>query len=107
MEKEEKIEKAEDEYLKALELKPDYIEAHLNLANMYFKINHLPASAAHYKEVIKIDPGNAQAYNNLAVILFYQKKYALAWKYLKKVEDTGAEVHPEFKKEVLSKLKKK
>ncbi len=107
LEKEGKNEEAQVEYLKAIELKPDYHEAHLNLANVYFKRNLLPESAFHYKKVIEINPDFARAYNNLAVIFFYQKKYTLAWEYLKKAEDLGIKVHPEFKKELYKKLEKR
>lgn len=48
-----------------------------------------------------------QAHNNLAVIFYYQKKYDLAWKYLKNAEDLGIKIHPDFKKEVCNKIKKK
>ncbi|MQY57733.1 tetratricopeptide repeat protein [bacterium] len=88
-------------------MNPDYFEAHLNLANLYFKRNLLSESASHYRKVIEISPGVAQAYNNLAVISFYQKKYDLAFEYLKKAEDLGMNVHPDFKKEVLRRKKEK
>jgi tetratricopeptide (TPR) repeat protein len=84
-------------------LKPDYLGAHLNLGNMYFKKDLFPESAIHYKRVVEIDPRFAPAYNNLAVVSFYQKNYELARKYLKKAEDLGFKVHAKFKKELLKK----
>ncbi|MEA3420080.1 MAG: hypothetical protein U9Q97_00195 [Acidobacteriota bacterium] len=45
--------------------------------------------------------------NILAVAFFYEKNYALSWEYLKKAEDLGYNVHPEFKKAVLEKHRKK
>jgi len=101
------IEEARQEYLKAVELNPELLEAHMNLGNFYFKINLLSDSALHYKRVIEINSGYAQAYNNLAVISFYQKKYSQAYEYLKKAEALGFKVHPDFKKEVLRMLKEK
>jgi len=105
LEKESRIEEAQQEYLKAVELNPELIEAHMNLGNLYFKINLLPDSAVHYKKVVEINPRYAQAYNNLAVISFYQKKYSLAYEYLKRTEALGFKVHPDFKKEVFRMLK--
>ena len=106
-EKREQIKEAEIEYQKALELKPDSLEAHLNLGNLYFKMKFFTQSVLHYKKVIEIKPGYAQVLNNLAVVFFYEKEYTLAWEYLKKAEDLGYKVHPEFKKAVLRKHRKK
>jgi tetratricopeptide (TPR) repeat protein len=88
-------------------LKPDYLAPHFNLGNLFFKKNLLSDSAFHYKKAVEINPGFSQAYNNLAVIFFYQKDFELAWEYLKKAEDLGLSVQPEFKKELLQKLKRK
>jgi tetratricopeptide (TPR) repeat protein len=93
--------------LRAVELNPELLEAHLNLGNFYFKINLLADSASHYKKVIEINPDYGQVYNNLAVVSFYQEKYSKAYEYLKKAEELGVKVHPDFKKEVLRKLKEK
>jgi tetratricopeptide (TPR) repeat protein len=93
------------EYQKAIKLKSDYFEAHFNLGNLYFKKNLLNKSIIHYKKTIEINPNFAQAYNNVAVVYFYQEKYDLAWEYIKKAENLGLKVHPEFKKEVLKRLK--
>jgi len=106
-EKEGKIEEAQMEYLQALKSKPDYLEARFNLANLLFKRNLLLEAASHYKRLIIINPGFAQAYNNLAVIFYYQKKYNLAQDYVKKAEDSGIQVNPVFKKEILKKLRNK
>jgi len=92
--------------LKAIELKPEYPEAHFNLANLYFKKNLLSESELHYKKVIEIKPEFAQAYNNLAVVYYYQKDYDLAFENMKKAEELGATVHPDFKKELLKKIKR-
>ena len=87
-------------------MKHDYLEAHLNLANVLFKRDLLAESAFHYKKVIEIDSTHAQAHNNLAVIFYHQKNYEKSWEHLKKTENLGLEVHPDFKKELRKKLRK-
>ena len=58
-----------------------------------------------YKKVLAIKPEYAKAYNNLAFIFFAQKKFPLAWAYLKNAERLGFEVHPDFKNELIRSLK--
>lgn len=103
---EERIEEAKIEYLKALELNPDYLEANINLGIMYFKRSMLMESARHYKRAIEIDPDYGDAYYTLAVISFFQKQYSVAREYLKKSEDLGVEISPNFKRDLLRKSKK-
>lgn len=104
--REERTKETLEAHRKAIRLKPDYLEAHLNLANVLFKRNILAESALHYKKVIEIDSTHAQAHNNLAVIFYHQKNYEKSWEHLKKAENLGLKAHPDFKKELLKKLKK-
>jgi len=56
--------------------------------------------------VIEIDSTHSQAHNNLAVIFYHQKNYEKSWEHIKKAENLGLKAHPDFKKELLKKLKK-
>jgi tetratricopeptide (TPR) repeat protein len=104
-EREENFDAAEREYRIALSLKPRYLQAHLNMGNLFYKKNEFPAALAHYVEVIEIDPQHAQAHNNLAVIYYYQEEFEKAWEHLIKAEESGIQIHPDFKNELLKKIK--
>lgn len=59
---------AKKDYEAALRIKPDYSEAHYNLANLLFQED--PASAiAHYQTAIRVKPDFAEAYANLGTAL--------------------------------------
>lgn len=92
------------EFKKAIELFPDYSEAHYNLADLYFQNNKISLSIYHYKKVIAIDPVHVAALLSLANIHYLQKKYSRAWDYVVEAEKSGANVRPEFKLKVLTKL---
>ena len=54
---------------RALELQPDYTEAHYKLANA-LRDQDRPADAEqHYSEVLRLDPRHAEAHNNLGALL--------------------------------------
>ncbi len=86
-------------------IEPDYLDAHLNLGNLYFASDRLSDSERHYKKVIRIKADYALVHNNLSVIYFHQSKYPLAWDYLIRTESLGFKVHPDFKKELIKKLR--
>ncbi len=105
-EREDKTADAQTAYESAVRLKPDFVEAQMNLANFFYKQNHFFKAAASYERVIAIDPRNAQAYNNIAVVYFRLEKYSEALSHLKKAESLGFQVHPDFKSSLLKKIKK-
>ena len=104
-EREDKTVDAQSAYESAVKLKPDFVEAHMNLANFFYKQNQYLKAAGSYERVIAIDSRNAQAYNNLAVINYRLEKYKEALSHLKKAESLGFQVHPDFKTALLKKLK--
>jgi tetratricopeptide (TPR) repeat protein len=48
------------------------------------------------KEILRVKPDLALAYNNLAVAYYYLKQYGLAVKNCQKAKDLGYAVEPEF-----------
>ena len=59
----------------ALSVKPDYVEAHYNLARALQTIGRLDEAAIHYNKVLAVSPNNADAQNNLGAILLEQKRF--------------------------------
>jgi tetratricopeptide (TPR) repeat protein len=57
-----------EEYQAAVELKPDYAEAHYNLANLLFR-NDPGNAIAHYQAALRFKPDFADAHANLATAL--------------------------------------
>ena len=72
-----KLKDAEASYKKLIELKPDYISAHINYSILLTELNRLKEAEISCKKAIELQPDNALAYNSLGNI---QKK-------LNKIED--------------------
>jgi len=58
----DKIDLAIVEYRKAIELYPDYMLAHYNLAQAVMKKGDLKTAAKHFKEVVRISPDSEMAH---------------------------------------------
>jgi len=58
----DKIDLAIVEYRKAIELYPDYILAHYNLAQAVMKMGDRKTAAKHFKEVVRIAPDSEMAH---------------------------------------------
>ena len=64
-----KLDEAEASYMKTLELKPDYAEAHNNLGNTLKDLGRLDEAEASYRKAIASRIGYCEAHENLANIL--------------------------------------
>jgi protein O-GlcNAc transferase len=60
---------------KALALKPDYIEAHYNLANALQDLGRLDDAVKHYRQALAINSINTDAHNNLGAALHKLGRY--------------------------------
>jgi predicted TPR repeat methyltransferase len=56
-------------YRRALELKPDFAEAHNNLGNALQLLQQLDGAAASFRRALEIKPAYVDAHNNLGVVL--------------------------------------
>ena len=54
---------------KAIEIKPDYAEAHSNLGNILRDLGKLKEAESSYRKAIKIKPNFAEAHSNLGIML--------------------------------------
>ena len=64
-----KLQEAEVSYRKAIEIKPNYAEAHYNLGIILDKIGKLQEAELSTRKAIEIKPNYAEAYSNLGTIL--------------------------------------
>ncbi len=79
-----KLEKAVEEFKKAIALKPNYADAYHNLGNIYQQMNKIDQAIESYQKAIKFNPNLWQSYQNLGGIYFNQKKYDLAREMMEK-----------------------
>jgi len=60
--------KAFDCFTTCLKHDPRHLEAHYNLANLYFEVNDFRLAQIHYEMAVEIDPTFANVYFNLALV---------------------------------------
>jgi protein O-mannosyl-transferase len=65
-------EEARAEFLRAIELKPDYAEAYYNLGVILADEGNEAQAVEQYRKAIQFDPANAEACNNLGSLLVKQ-----------------------------------
>ncbi len=56
-------------YRKALEIRPDYAEAHVKLGNVLTSGGQVDEAIAHYQKALQINPDYAEAHNYLGLAL--------------------------------------
>lgn len=64
------------EFKQAIALNNTYVEAFYNLGSVQFKMFRYPEAQQAFEKVIKMDPNNAKAINNLALVVFLNEKDA-------------------------------
>jgi hydroxyacylglutathione hydrolase len=76
------------------------------LGNIFFQLRRFPEALKTYSEAIALDPRHADAYNNLAAILYMAGEHRTALSYLEGAEERGLEdnVNLTLKKLVLEAL---
>ncbi len=84
---------------KALQIKPDYVDAHINLGNALLQKSGVDEAIAHYQKALQIVPGGAEIYNNLGSALLQKGKVdeAIAqYQTALKIKPGYAEAHYNF-----------
>lgn len=74
--------------------------------NILLRMQKFSEAVAKYDEALRIDPGYADAANNLASLYYSAKQYQKAAEVLARVEARGATVNPELKKAIADALPK-
>jgi len=90
-----KTKEAIDYFKKSIELKPDFIDAYINLGSMYFRLNKLKKAEITYKQASDLDPNHILLLNNLATLYKRYKNYKKAeelYRKALKINPNSAEV---------------
>lgn len=77
------FEEAEESYLGALAINPDFVDVHNNLATLYQNMARLDLAVGHFKEAVRIQPDNEIA----RAQLLYQLAHMCAWDALREQRD--------------------
>lgn len=94
-----KLNEAIASYQQALEIQPDYLEVHHQLAEVYFLEKRIPEATASCKLALKLQPNFAPAYKTLGNILQAQGKIEEALRAYNK----ALEINPEFVEALVNK----
>ena len=75
-----KLTEAKQSYRKAVELKPDFAEAHYNLGYVFDEIGQTKNAILSYKKAIECDPTHSSAHYNLARAQLAVDDFKNGWK---------------------------
>jgi len=68
-----RLDEARDQFIEALQIKPDYSEAHNNLGVVYSRTGHIEEAIREYRAALTVNPDYGDAQNNLDKLLYLQK----------------------------------
>ncbi len=85
-----RLDEAAEHFRKVIGLKPDYADAHGNLANVLAGQGKLDEAVQQYQQTIKLSPNSAQAHYKLGLALEKQKKFVAAISEYKKTLNLDA-----------------
>ena len=69
------MDEAIGQFQKALEINPNYAEAHNNLGNALLQKGQVDEAMAQYQKALEINPNYAEAHNNLGDALFKKGRW--------------------------------
>ncbi len=75
---ERKTEAAIEQLMEALRIFPSYLEAHLELGNIFLKAGRLEQAITELDRAREIDPRDERAYQSFGIVLMKLKNYAVA-----------------------------
>lgn len=85
------LQKAAEEFQKAIQINPNYGDAYHNLGNTYQQMGQMDLAIESYKKALELNPNIWQSYQNLASIYFAQGQYDLAQESMEK----ALEINPQ------------
>jgi Flp pilus assembly protein TadD len=89
-------EEAQEQFEEAIRLRPDFAQAHFNLARILIQKRRDGRAAAELQHTIQIDPNHVGALNMLGTVLGRQQKFSEATSYLERavrLDPNHAEAH--------------
>ena len=82
-------------FTKALSLDPRHLEAHYNLANMYFDAGNFELAIVHFQVATEIDPNFSEAWYNLGLAFASNKQSKLALEAYLKYKKLSTSIKPD------------
>jgi len=82
-----RVKEAEEHFLKALELNPDYPRAHMNYGILLYETGRVKEAEEHYSKALELKPDYAHAHNNYAALLADTGRTEEAEEHLKKASE--------------------
>ena len=67
-EAQQEMARAEQAFIRAIEIDPDFTDAHRNLARLYYLQKKFDQAAIEYSHVLRLDPGDIDTYVQMAVV---------------------------------------
>jgi len=95
--KEDKLAAGIELYTQAIEIEPDFTEAHFNLGNAYTKQENYDQAVTAYRKGLKINPNHTDALTNLGLVYYKQGKLTDAIQVLEQAVKIDAD-HEEAKR---------
>ncbi len=92
----QQYEEAIVDFKRAIQLKPDYLNAIIGLGAMYQNVGEYEAAIEEYKNALIINPEHSGTHNNLAILYYTVKKIKLAIEHADKAKALGFEVQQAF-----------
>lgn len=68
VEAQQEMTRAEQAYIRAIEINRDFIDAHRNLARLYYLQGKFEQAGIEYAQVMRLDPGDIDNYVQMAVV---------------------------------------
>jgi tetratricopeptide (TPR) repeat protein len=68
VEAQQEMARAEQAFIRAIEIDPDFTDAHRNLARLYYLQEKYDQAAIEYSHVLRLDPGDIDTYVQMAVV---------------------------------------
>ena len=66
------------EHLRALEIDPSVVQAHVNLVSLYGRMGEPEKAERHYRQALEFNPGQADLHYNYGVLMFTRNRFAEA-----------------------------
>jgi len=100
------IARAFDCFTHSLKHDPRHLEAHYNLANLYFDADDFRVAQVHYEIAAELDPSFPNVHFNLALVLAINNEFALAINALVRYQQMVSPVEARNADELIATLKK-